>query len=120
MAKARALGLATALLFASSLASARAPDPGGNDGDRRGSEPAPRTPSKEYPRVPPDYDGRPSEPSHPSGALWVPRVVLFPLWAVSEYVIRRPLGWVTTEAERANIQTLLLDFFTFGPDHLNR
>jgi hypothetical protein len=116
MAKARALVLSTALLFASSLASAAAPDQGDDDGARRGSEPAPRTPSKEHPRIPPDYDGRPSEPSHPSGALWVPRVVLFPLWVVSEYVIRRPLGWVTTEAERANIQTLLLDFFTFGPE----
>lgn len=114
MATARGLGLSMALLLASPLVSAAAPDPAGNGGKR--SEPAARTPTEDQPRVPPDYDSRPSEPSAPSGALWVPRVVLFPLWAVSEFVIRRPLGWITTEAERANIQTLLLDFFTFGPD----
>jgi len=113
MAKLRALGLSTALLLSTSAASAAAPD---GAGDARDRATATRAPSRERPRQPPDYDGRPSEPSHPSGALWVPRVVLFPLWVVSEYVVRRPLGWLTTEAERANVQTLLLDFFTFGQD----
>jgi outer membrane protein assembly factor BamA len=42
--------------------------------------------------------------------------VLFPLWVVSEYVIRKPLGWAVINAERANLHNVLLDFFTFGPD----
>jgi hypothetical protein len=46
--------------------------------------------------------------------LWVPRVVLFPLYVVSEYVVRRPLGWLVSTAEREHWPTLLIDFFTFG------
>lgn len=46
--------------------------------------------------------------------LWVPRVLLFPAWAVSEYVVRRPLGWLTSTAERERWPTLIINFFTFG------
>mgnify|MGYP001206771495 CR=1 FL=1 len=69
-------------------------------------------------RTTPDYDGRPSPPPSPGEvALWVPRVVLFPVYVVTEYLIRRPLGAVMTAAERGNWATTLVDFFTFGPDH---
>jgi hypothetical protein len=66
----------------------------------------------------PDYDGR-GGPSSPPGRalLWVPRVVLFPFYLTSEYVIRRPLGFLISSAERAKIPALLLDIFLFGPDH---
>jgi hypothetical protein len=68
----------------------------------------------------PDYDGRDGK-GHPTtvgqAALWVPRVVLFPLYVVSEYVIRRPLGYAITAAEKADLPTALYDFFAFGPDH---
>lgn len=65
----------------------------------------------------PDYDRR-SEPTTPGEvALWVPRVVLFPVYLVSEYVVRRPLGWAITGAERAGVPAALYDFFAFGPDH---
>lgn len=65
----------------------------------------------------PDYDGRPDAPTTlGEKALWVPRVVLFPLYLTSEYVIRRPLGYTITAAERAHVPRLLLDFFTFGPE----
>jgi hypothetical protein len=65
----------------------------------------------------PDYDARGGPPEEPGeDALWVPRVALFPLYVVSEYVLRRPLGWVTVEVERANLISELTDFFTFGPD----
>lgn len=47
-------------------------------------------------------------------ALWVPRVVLFPLYVVSEYVIRRPLGWLVSTAERERWPMLIIDFVTFG------
>jgi hypothetical protein len=64
----------------------------------------------------PDYDGR-DEPVTPGDVLiWIPRVGLFPLYVVSEYLVRRPLGWLATTAEREHWPTLLVDFFTFGPD----
>jgi hypothetical protein len=72
----------------------------------------------EEPKRPvPDYDGRP-EPTTPGDvALWVPRVVLFPAYVVTEYVIRRPLGFLLTEAERAELPAALYDFFAFGAEH---
>ena len=66
----------------------------------------------------PDYDGRGDRPTSPQRALlWVPRVVLFPAYFVSEYLIRRPLGFVITAAEKAELPATLYDFFAFGPDH---
>jgi hypothetical protein len=69
-------------------------------------------------RTTPDYDGRPSPPPTPGEvALWVPRVVFFPVYVVTEYLIRRPLGALISAAERGNWATTLMDIFTFGPDH---
>lgn len=68
----------------------------------------------------PDYDGRGGrgQPTTPGQvALWVPRVVLFPVYLVSEYVVRRPLGYAITAAEKAEVPAALYDFFAFGPDH---
>jgi hypothetical protein len=48
--------------------------------------------------------------------LWVPRVLLSPLYFVSEYVIRRPLGWLITTAEQKQWPSAIANFFTFGPD----
>lgn len=88
-----------------------------------GPEPAP--PEKKTPAAPlregrravPDYDGRPSTPDDGENAgTWTLRVVFFPAYVVSEYVLRRPLGWLTVAAERANVVNVVLDFFTFGPD----
>lgn len=68
-------------------------------------------------RALPDYDGR-KEPTTPGDvALWVPRVILSPLYLVSEYMIRRPLGALITAAERSNLPSAIYDFFTFGPEH---
>jgi integrase len=62
----------------------------------------------------PDYDGRPEErPSFSDGALWVPRVAFFPLYLVSEFVVRRPLGVLVTAAEQGHWLDVLSDFFTF-------
>src|SRR5262245_6972398 len=75
---------------------------------------AERPPKRELP----DYDGRGGPPTTPGdGLLWVPRVVLFPLYLTSEYIIRRPLGWLISTAERNQIPALLYDFFAFGPNH---
>ncbi|HYQ04833.1 MAG TPA: hypothetical protein VER96_39430 [Polyangiaceae bacterium] len=68
----------------------------------------------------PDYDGRggQGQPTTPGQALlWVPRVVLFPVYLVTEYVVRRPLGYAITAAERAELPAALYDIFAFGPDH---
>ncbi len=65
----------------------------------------------------PDYDGR-GAPRTTAGdvALWVPRVLLSPLYLVSEFVVRRPLGWVITTAERNQWPSAIRNFFLFGPD----
>jgi hypothetical protein len=66
----------------------------------------------------PRYDGRPPpEPDAADTALWVPRVLLYPFWFVSEYLVRRPLGALVTWAERKDVPRILYDFFAFGPDH---
>jgi hypothetical protein len=52
-----------------------------------------------------------------SALLWIPRGALFPLYGVSEYLVRRPLGWLVTTAERNRWPATLVDFFTFGPEN---
>jgi len=65
----------------------------------------------------PDYDGRGEEPTTAGEvALWVPRVLLSPLYLVSEFVLRRPLGYLVSAAEESDLPALLVDFFTFGPE----
>lgn len=66
----------------------------------------------------PDYEGRPPPGETPGEVLlWVPRVILSPVYFVSEYLIRKPFGATITWAERSNIPRTLYDFFAFGPDH---
>jgi hypothetical protein len=68
------------------------------------------------PRRPvPDYDGRPEPPPTALEVVaWFPRVVFFPLWLVSEFLVRRPLGWLIVTAERGEWPSEILSFFTFG------
>src|SRR5215470_800720 len=62
----------------------------------------------------PDYDGRGDEPTTAGDVLlYVPRIVLFPLYLVSEYGVRRPMEWLVINAERGQWPSLILDFFTF-------
>jgi hypothetical protein len=81
------------------------------------SEPPP--PAAESPkRELPDYDGRGPRPTTTGeAALWVPRVVLAPLYLTSEFVLRRPLGALMSTAERSGWPAYLYNFFTFGPEH---
>jgi hypothetical protein len=66
----------------------------------------------------PDYRGREEGPPTPGEQATVAlRVVLSPLYFVSEYLIRRPIGALIAGAERAALPQLLYDFFAFGPDH---
>ena len=68
-------------------------------------------------RTVPDYDNRGEEPTTAGDvAVWVPRVLLAPLYFVSEYIIRRPLGFLISTAETNDWPEALVNFFTFGPD----
>lgn len=66
----------------------------------------------------PDYDGRPEVDTTDAGdvALWIPRVLFSPLYLITEFLIRRPLGFIATELERLHAFTWFYDLFTFGPD----
>lgn len=63
----------------------------------------------------PDYDGR-GNPDADAGAwpLWIPRVVLSPLYVASEYVLRRPVGALLSRAERGRWTDTLAHLFRFG------
>jgi hypothetical protein len=55
-------------------------------------------------RAVPDYDGRGAAPAPPEESwLWIPRVVLAPLYVLTEYGLRRPVGWALREADRARL-----------------
>ena len=78
----------------------------------------PAPPGGESPkRAVPDYDGRGGEPTTAGDvALWVPRVLVAPVYFLTEYVIRRPLGWLISTAEKNQWPTAVRDFFVFGPE----
>ncbi len=66
----------------------------------------------------PDYDGREAAPPRPGeAALWVPRLLLSPLYVVSEFAVRQPIGYVVTQAEKHKLPGLIVDVLTFGPQH---
>jgi hypothetical protein len=66
-------------------------------------------------RVKPDYDGR-GNPDAKAGSwvLWIPRVVMSPLYFVNEYVLRRPLGALVKRAERGRWVNDVTELFRFG------
>jgi hypothetical protein len=65
----------------------------------------------------PDYDGRGNPDSDgDSWELWIPRVVLSPVYVAHEYLIRRPLGALVTKAEREHWADSVEQIFTFGPN----
>lgn len=61
----------------------------------------------------PDYDGRGDAPvTAGEVALWVPRLAVAPLYLVSEYAVRRPVGWLVVTGEREQWPRKVFDFFT--------
>jgi hypothetical protein len=69
-------------------------------------------------RAVPDYDGRGEEPLRAADVLLaVPRILLAPAYVATEYLIRRPLGFLIASAEQARVAEVLYGLFTFGPDH---
>jgi hypothetical protein len=73
-------------------------------------------PSHADPKRPvPDYDGRGNpDADADSWVLWIPRVVLSPLYLTNEYVLRRPLGALVRKAERDRWADSFVQLFTFG------
>jgi hypothetical protein len=66
-------------------------------------------------RETPDYDGRGDRTATAGETLlWVPRILFAPLYFTSEYVVRRPLGWVVTKAEQARVPQKVEYVLTFG------
>jgi hypothetical protein len=66
----------------------------------------------------PDYRGRAPPPTTAGDVLiWVPRVILFPPYLVAQYVIRTPVGALSTAAEKNHWPSSVFNFFAFGPDH---
>jgi hypothetical protein len=64
----------------------------------------------------PDYDGRPPPPA--SGGevlLWVPRVVVYPLYLFSEYVLRQGLSRVLDTADDLRAESETADTFGLTP-----
>ncbi|HKY36040.1 MAG TPA: hypothetical protein VJN18_08885 [Polyangiaceae bacterium] len=88
-------------------------------GDEPQKDEPPDTPhSKPEKRPVPDYDGRRGPRESPARkALWVPRVLLFPAYVVSEYLVRRPLGFAITAAERSGLPAAVYDFLDLGSSH---
>ncbi|HJL16352.1 MAG TPA: hypothetical protein RMH99_11890 [Sandaracinaceae bacterium LLY-WYZ-13_1] len=80
-----------------------------------GEEPAPGEPiAADAERERPDYDGRGLPPRDPADdVLWIPRIVFAPFYVISEFVLRRPLGWLVTEIERSGLFDEFFDFFTW-------
>ena len=65
----------------------------------------------------PDYSGRGRPSNGDDAGVWLLRVLLSPLYFVSEYVIRKPLDGLFDFLETNDRLTKLYDFFAFGPDH---
>jgi len=64
----------------------------------------------------PNYTGLRETTSAGDALIWIPRIALSPLYLVSEYGVRRPLGFLISEAERAKLPQFLYSLFFFGPD----
>jgi hypothetical protein len=66
----------------------------------------------------PSYDGRePAPTSIGDRLLWIPRILLSPLYFVTEFGLREPLSVAIPAAEKIDLFTKAYSFFAFGPDH---
>jgi Omp85 superfamily domain len=102
---------------------AGAPDPGAAKKNTPSPEKGPSVPMPAGPllksgekRPTSDFDGRP-DPTTPGDVLiWIPRVTFFPVYLVTEYVLRQPLGALTRFVEEKKVIEEITNFFTFGPN----
>ena len=80
-----------------------------------GTPPAHAKPPEKRPR--PDYEGRDPEPTETRDALlFVPRLLLFPIYLVAEYAVAEPIGALAVSAERDKWPKAIHDALTFGPN----
>lgn len=67
-------------------------------------------------RAVPDYDGRGKKAETTEEALlWIPRVLVAPLYLFTEYLVRRPIGAVVSAIERDKVTQRLVYILTIGP-----
>ncbi len=74
-------------------------------------------PASSFPdkRPVPDYDGRGEDPTTAKDVLlWIPRVLLAPLYLASEYLVRRPIGAIIIAVERDKLAQRALHVVTLG------
>lgn len=71
---------------------------------------APLDAKRERPKV----DGVAKRVTVGEALLWVPRVLLYPLYLVSEFVVRKPIGWAITTVEKNYILPKLRHYTTIG------
>ncbi len=63
----------------------------------------------------PDLDGREdAKPTAGQRALWIPRVLLAPVYGVTEFVIRRPIGAFALWGEENHVGSKVANVLTFG------
>jgi hypothetical protein len=110
----RALLVCSVLAFATGAHAADEKPTTAQDEQRKIAEAKPPDEKRKLP----DYGNRGKDPTtFGDVAIWVPRIILSPIYLVTEYGIRWPLGHAIAAAERADIPDLLYNFFFFGPNH---
>lgn len=101
---------------------AASPEESADDAAPAGAEAYPALGSSQPPgkpgerRAPPGY-ALPPAPAAGSELLWVPRIVFFPVYVLTEYVVRWPLVRAGSYAEQQHWPQHVVDFFTFGPNN---
>jgi len=78
------------------------------------SAPQPAAATTEGEREVPDYDGREDQTSVGDALLWIPRVLFSPFYFLTEFVIRRPLGFVMQRLEAGRVPEQLGGLARFG------
>ncbi len=106
--------LSAAVLAGLSLAAAPSPSERPGPPESEAAPDAPLPPG-EARRPLPRYSPRTEPPPLGDTLLWVPRILFFPAYLVSES-LRRPLGALMSYAEEHHWQARWYDFFTFGPE----
>jgi hypothetical protein len=63
----------------------------------------------------PDYDGRGDDPTTAGDVLvWVPRIIVSPIYLVTEFIIRRPMKALVVWVEDVKLVERAFDFFGIG------
>jgi hypothetical protein len=70
----------------------------------------PVPPGESAERTLPEYDPRAKHTTVGDVAIWVPRVVFFPAYLVTEYVVRKPIGWLVATTERKQWHVKVFNF----------